>query len=353
MKKSFLLILLWIGLINLANSQENENNNLNLLLNDIWYNNSLFKVNRAVKKIEKLNPDFNTLKQIIENQILFSSDVRKGFVEWEYKFDSLDYYCILFVPKQYNSSKKYPVTFILHGAIANLNPRSVNTYIKPQSYNTDSIDYIIVYPASWMQSMWWEDKQVKNLTHIITRLKRTYNIDENKINMTGISDGASGCYFQANKNITPWASFRPFIGSPYTAMEYGNQTIFLRNYSNKPFFIVNTEHDHLYPASIMTPIINQIKQNGVELSFFAMKGFEHNIKWFPLLEDTIRAFINNHPRNPYPSQLYWQTNDVKDFGRNHWIIINKLKSANKPLEINTLNEVLLPSGDGKTNLQDT
>ncbi|OFX88118.1 MAG: hypothetical protein A2W99_10780 [Bacteroidetes bacterium GWF2_33_16] len=349
MKKNLVILFILVSLVIDLIAQKKESEDTKSLINGLWFSNNAFKVNRIIKGIEKLNPDYESLKKIIEDQIKFPANADKGFIEWEYTLDSLDYYCMLFIPSNYDCTKKYPVTFILHGAIANDNPKSVNTYITSKSYNTDSLDRIIVYPASWVQSLWWEDKQVKNLDYIIRRLKQSYNIDENNIHLAGISDGGSGCYYLANKNITPWASIRPYIGSPFVAMEYGNQPIFLKNFSNKSFFIVNTEHDRLYPSSSMNPLINQIKQNGVDLNYFAMKGFEHNIKWLPLLEDTIKTFIKKNPRNSYPSKLYWQTNNSKDFGRIHWVSINKLSSSSKPVEINSLNEVLLPFGNGKNN----
>ncbi len=74
------------------------------------------------------------------------------------------------------------------------------------------VDEISVFPAGWSESMWWSAAQTDNLNRILDQLKRTYNVDENRVYLTGASDGGTGAYFIAFKDTTPWASFLPLIG---------------------------------------------------------------------------------------------------------------------------------------------
>ena len=78
--------------------------------------------------------------------------------------------------------------------------------------------------------------------------KRTDNVDENAAHMLGISDGATGVYFFAFRDPTPWASFLPFIGHPAVLANKSlgvDGEIYPRNVLDRPFFVVNGGLDRL------------------------------------------------------------------------------------------------------------
>ena len=70
------------------------------------------------------------------------------------------------------------------------------------------VEEIRVFPNGWVRALWWSSTQVDNLARILDRLKRTYNIDENRVYLTGTSDGGTGVYYMAFRDPTAWASFR-------------------------------------------------------------------------------------------------------------------------------------------------
>jgi predicted peptidase len=50
---------------------------------------------------------------------------------------------------------------------------------------------IVLHPRAWFDSAWWTSGQLENLTKLIDRIKREYNIDESRVYVTGISDGGA------------------------------------------------------------------------------------------------------------------------------------------------------------------
>ena len=68
-------------------------------------------------------------------------------------------------------------------------------------------------PASWPESIWWQESQVENLHGLLNDIKQVYNVDENRVYLLGMSDGATGAYYHAFKATTPWAAFLPFHGT--------------------------------------------------------------------------------------------------------------------------------------------
>src|SRR6267142_1761790 len=73
-------------------------------------------------------------------------------------------------------------------------------------------EQIYVIPYAWNASPWWSDDQVDNLHAIVEAVKRRYNVDENRVVVSGVSDGGTGAYYVAMRDTTPYASFLPLNG---------------------------------------------------------------------------------------------------------------------------------------------
>ena len=108
------------------------------------------------------------------------------------------------------------------------------------------VEEIRVFPNGWLRALWWSATQVDNLARILDRLKRTYNVDENRVYLTGTSDGGTGVYYVAFRDPTAWASFVPLIGNMVVLATESVRTegeIFPGNAVNKPLYVVNTGRD--------------------------------------------------------------------------------------------------------------
>ena len=120
------------------------------------------------------------------------------------------------------------------------------------------------------ESLWWSATQVDNLARILDRLKRTYNVDENRVYLTGVSDGGTGVYFMAFRDVTPWASFLPLIGHMVvlgTPSVLADGEMYPGNAVNKPFYIVNTGRDRMYPAHVTQIYVEHLRRLGGSVVF--------------------------------------------------------------------------------------
>ncbi|PLX18069.1 MAG: hypothetical protein C0597_06555 [Marinilabiliales bacterium] len=327
MKKTILLISIIFLSLKLASGQSLSSAELTTLITELRNSESLFKSNRIIKKIEKNDVAFDSIVNIIRSTDCYPKKVKTGYVEWNYTLDSLDYACIIYVPSHYNTNKKYPVSIILHGAVMNYYPERIKNKLHKNSYNTDSLERIIVHPAGWAMSPWWSKKQVKNLEYLLHQLKIAYNIDENDVSITGISDGGTGLFYLANFNITPWANFRPYISNPLGLSSLSETPIYLKNLCNRPFLMISSENDRLFPPYLMDTFMQKINTACKNYHYYLVPGYDHDISWLPQFKDTISNFIQNNLRNPYPTKLFWQTDD-EEYGRNHWIIVDKILNNN-------------------------
>lgn len=241
--------------------------------------------------------------------------------------DGMRHPYLLLIPADYDPSKRYPVRFYLHGGISRPPFKPGETWWRRPELNIG--DWITVYPASWQSSMWWHPSQVENLAGILDQLKRLYNVDENRVYLIGISDGGSGVYYQAMRDSTPWAAFLPFIGSAgvISNPRHRDGDFHLANLSNRPFFIVNGEEDHLYPARIIEPFIDLLEASGTEVVYRPLPGIGHELRWWRDEKERIENFIEGHVRDPLPDQLEWETEWVDRYSRLHWLVITGLGSV--------------------------
>ena len=59
--------------------------------------------------------------------------------------------------------------------------------------NLPGAEQIYVLPYAWLDVAWWSPGQVEILGAIVDKLKRSYNIDENHVVVSGVSDGGHRC----------------------------------------------------------------------------------------------------------------------------------------------------------------
>ena len=196
---------------------------------------------RRIDAILKTRPSFEEMLLRLREGRTYTADVPRGLqfgrtrtadnVEHQYVFD---------IPESYEPSRAYPVRFHLHGAVGRPRPMAP-TRVRTNALRS-TIEEIAVFPIGWAQSPWWSATQVDNFARILDRLKRTYNVDENRVYLTGSSDGGTGVYFMAFMNTTPWASFVPLIGDMMVLAAPdidGQPDIFPGNGINKPFLVAN------------------------------------------------------------------------------------------------------------------
>ena len=256
----------------------------------------------------------------------YPANVPRGFLQGHLRTaDGIEHTFSYLIPDNYDPSRPHQLRVQLHGGVSRAAPPDAGRIGARRLPGSD--DEIVVFPVAWVQSMWWHWSQVDNLDRIVDRLKRTYNVDENRVYLTGVSDGGTGTYFMAFRNTTPWASFAPLIGSMAVLAGPDNMTdglMFPGNAVNKPFFIVNAGRDPLYPAAAVTPLVDHLAKLGTSVQFRVEAQSDHNTAWWTDERARFEAFVDDHPREPLPDRISWETDRTDRYNRAHWLIIDRL-----------------------------
>ena len=241
--------------------------------------------------------------------------------------DGVEHHFSVLIPKAYDPQSKSPARLQLHGGVGIPRPDAPAAVAAASAFAEGAPDHIFIIPEAQRDAEWWRESQLLNVREILDRVKRLYHIDEDRVSVSGVSDGATGAYYFAMRDTTPFASFLPLNGM---ALVLANQQIgvdgpmFPSNLRNKPFFIVNGGRDPLYPSSKVDPYITRFKAGGVEIDYRPQPDAGHDGRWWPTLKGPFESFVRGHPRTSLPDRLTWETSSTVSYNRAHWLLIDRL-----------------------------
>ena len=262
-----------------------------------------------------------------------------GIVRRSYRGnDGVEYYYDLNIPESYDPSRQYQVRFQLHGGVGG---RTSNQPRGNGEVRIPGAEQIYIIPYSWNAAPWWGDVQVENLRVILDLVKREYNVNENLVVVSGVSDGGTGAYFIGMRETTRFASLLPLNAF---IMVLANASIddgrsFPENLRNKPLFVINGGRDRLYPTADVGPFVEYLADHGVETAYYSQPEGEHNTRWWPDMRDTFEHFVRVNPRDPHPERITWEAAEGRH-NRAHWLVIEDLDDTeNSPVSMPDMNIV--------------
>jgi hypothetical protein len=278
----------------------------------------------------------------------YAAKVRKGVVTTSYRGpNGLEFFYALNIPESYDPARKYQARIQLHGGVS----RETNGVRGDGTIGAlAGGEQIYIIPYGWNDAPWWAGTQVENLRTILDTVKRTYNVDENRVAVAGVSDGGTGAYYIAMRDTTPYASFLPLNGFIMVLPSVGAGDLYPNNLRNKPFFVVNGGKDPLYPTRAVEPYVTHLKTRGVELEYRPQVNGVHNTAWWPDVVNSFEAFVLSHPRNPLPDRLTWESSATRVDNRAHWLIIDRLAAqSTRDVPLEDLNRM----GNGQLMFENT
>jgi len=267
----------------------------------------------------------------------FNAFPKKREVGYSIKFkvtDSLNTSYFVGLPKNYNPKRRYPVLFFLHGGVAYSDFSAYQDSTIGNGWNRYYTKYaamhevIMVYPSgsnkyNWMTS----DAGFFMVPAILREIKRSVNIDDDKVFITGHSNGATGSFSYLMKQQSPFAGFYGFNTQP----KIRTGGTFIKNILNRSYFNVSTDQDYYYPPGANDTLNVLMKKLGADYLDHRYNGFPH---WFPEFDESepvyslLFADLAARKRSPFHPNIYWECDDVK-YGKTDWLEITQLDTGSK------------------------
>lgn len=314
-------------------------------VNAFWTAGSSDEIDETVEAILELKPEIEPLWTHLRDGAAYGAGVPRGRrLLTRANADGVEHRYLLYVPEDYDPARRYPVRVYLHGGVNR--PRRADGDWWRNNERYARADSLVVFPESWIDSVWWESSQVENLTGMLNDIKRRYNVNENAVYMLGISDGGSAAYYHAFKAPTPWAAFLPFNGHPVVLANPATDVegqMYVTNLRNRPFFVINGGQDRLYPVDSVVPFLRLFVAAGIVIDFRPQPEAGHDMRWWADESPNIDEFIQTQARRPLPDRLVWETESTERFNRAHWVVITALGSVDGESNFDDFNEITPPA----------
>ncbi|MDH5683989.1 MAG: hypothetical protein OEZ20_05955 [candidate division WOR-3 bacterium] len=281
---------------------------------------------KLITDILKKKPSWDSLVSLLKD-LKYETSETTGVIRLENLcLDGVKRPFCLYLPAKYDPNQKTPLITILHGGVNR--PEIVEKpeeYVKefPFTKYADEFGYILLFPFGQAGATWWDSVGVTNILDQIRITKRRFNIDDNRVYLTGFSDGASASFFFAMTDPNDFAAFMPFNGHPgIGSIDFGIQNYFV-NLFNRPLYVVNTDLDQLYPDKAIRPMMELAQKAGANILYRIYTGIGHDFDYAPKELPLTIKFIQTHQRNLHPSFIKWETAYPK-LGRCMWLILDSI-----------------------------
>ncbi|WP_343532986.1 hypothetical protein [Pedobacter sp.] len=233
------------------------------------------------------------------------------------------------LPSSYNPKKSYPLLFFLHGAVQGNSLAEYQNETILGDWNRYYTKYaalnevIMVYPKGSKKYNWMNpDEGFFMVPAMLREIKQAINVDDNKVFITGHSNGATGSFSYLMKQQSPFAGFYGFNTQP----KVRTGGTFILNIANRSYFNVSTDQDYYFPPDANDSLNVIMKNIKADYQDHRYNGWPH---WFPQFDESEPVYpmifkdIVTRNRNAYKPNIYWECDDVR-YGRADWLQINQL-----------------------------
>ncbi|HEX3020470.1 MAG TPA: dienelactone hydrolase family protein [Chitinispirillaceae bacterium] len=265
---------------------------------------------------EKFDPCFNSITKEIADTLIetIRKKSRTGiFVETLYDTANTSYSLGVRTPGHLKADTSYPLIIYLHGGTGTKVNTKGEKAFEMLSPLADSMQLFLASPSASATTRWWDPSGMSRILQTLRFMTLHYRIDNSKVFLAGVSDGATGCWATANLMNGPFAGFFAISGYggmlPMTGMQ-----LYPENLMQRPIYNVNAGHDRLYPLEIVNRFLQYMIESGVQVTSKIYPeqdhGFDYREQEFGTLCNYIRTwskpvfnginfrFVSNFPNFP-------------------------------------------------------
>jgi predicted peptidase len=203
--------------------------------------------------------------------------VKTGFVDKTFKnADGATSPYVVFVPKDYDGTKEYPIILFLHGAGETKNPKAtkegkmpVEVGIGPAIKKREkSFPFIVVIPRA--EGFGWgaDSANAKRALAMLDEVMKEYKVDAKRQYLTGLSMGGMGTWSIAMAHPDRFAAIAPICGRGDTSKA--------EKIKDLPCWCFHGDADTAVKVEGSRDLIEAIKKAGGKPKYTEYPGVGHN-----------------------------------------------------------------------------
>ncbi len=178
---------------------------------------------------------------------------------------------LLYLPKDYDSTKKYQMILFLHGRGESYGPLSLVAQWGPPKFAAEgaNLPYVLVSPQCPADDSWSKPKQQQRLIELLDHAIKTYSIDEEHVCLTGLSMGGYGSWRLAADQPQRFSAVVPICG--------GGDPVDAEKLKGLPIWVFHGDQDKGVPIQKSIDMVDAIKKaGGTKIRFTSLEHIGHN-----------------------------------------------------------------------------
>lgn len=182
----------------------------------------------------------------------------------------LDY--LLYLPPDYgkDQSKKFPLIMFLHGSgERGSDVNKVKTHGPPKLIEKDADSpvkqFIVVSPQCPQSQRGWN---AFDLNALLDDVLAKYNVDQDRVYLTGLSMGGFGTWEWATRNPERFAAIAPMCG--------GGNTALARRIAKMPIWVFHGDADPTVNVKNSDSMVEALKAAGNDIKYTRYPGVGHD-----------------------------------------------------------------------------
>ena len=201
-----------------------------------------------------------------------------GFIDVTTENDGEERPAVLYVPRDYDPKEKWPLIIFLHGAGergddgVRQTQVGIGTAIRK---NPDRFPALVFMPQC-PKGQWWgeipgrggDNSGHDHINDGLEQIKATYNIDSDRISLTGLSMGGFGTFSYGSRFADDISAFMPICG--------GGDPESATPLAKRPMWVFHGDADTVVPLDRSQVMVDAIREAGGSVEFTKYAGVGHN-----------------------------------------------------------------------------
>lgn len=248
----------------------------------------------------------------------------------------------IYIPNNFDENKKYPLVVFLHGAMSNnrlglrrvfgegnLQGPSFGTpgFTPPQTDleatrfypKLKDVDYIVVAPYA-RGTAGYQGIPEQDVFDMLADVKSRFNIDEDRMYLTGLSMGGGGTLWIGLTHPDMWAAIAPVCPAPPE-----NLSSLAGNAINFPVHLFVGDRDGLLKTA--QDYKGYFEANNVKTEYIVYPGIAHNSWEYAYKDGFIFEWFSQFKRDMFPQQVKYATKYFK-YNKAYWVKFDNIVPGN-------------------------
>lgn len=259
----------------------------------------------TLRELSGFNASLSNIKEWVKTSVNYTSQqlglqrklVPIGEKKGEY---------FVYIPSHYAPDRSWPMILALHG-VGGRGLDQAMAWLRSSAHNDE---FIFIAPT-YSHGLWWKDEAEKLILAVFDTVKRDYNIDTDRVYLTGFSSGGHGAWYMALRYPHFFAAINPIAGEcPMPS--------FLVNLMHVPVYIVHGAKDTIIPIEAAKDAHSRLEKLNYRVMYKELPEIKHR---FPLEEvGEILDWFRANERSLYPKRIRFSTESTR-YSVSYWVEI--------------------------------